>query len=61
MTDTELTALAILIQAEITGMKTENDFRLRNGYAQAYADAQFFDTDEIRILKAELQRRKVIP
>jgi hypothetical protein len=61
MTDTELMALATLIQAEITGMKTENDFRLQQGYAQAYFDAQFSDTDEVRALRAELQRRKIIP
>lgn len=60
MTDVELNALCVLANADLFGMKSENEFRLRDGYAMAYFDIQFSDNEYVLKIRDELRDRGVI-
>lgn len=60
MTDTELTALTILVQTNTLAMLQANEFRLRNDFSEAYTDLQITENDEVILLSEELKRRGVI-
>ena len=58
MTDTELFALAVLVQSSRLGMRSFDEDRLRNNNAVGYGDTPA--TGEVA-LEAELKRRGVLP
>jgi len=60
MIDTELGALATMVNVEIAAMVAANMARARNGQSMAYSDASFLELDCVRCLDAELRRRKVL-
>lgn len=57
MNESELLALAMLVQRETAEMVTANAERESNGHAPAYSD---FDSDASRALRRELERRKIL-
>lgn len=57
VTDAELVALAMLVQRETAEMVATNTERESNGHAHAYSN---FDTDASRVLRRELERRKIL-
>ena len=57
MSDTELIALAALVQHETMYMTAENVGRDRNGYAQAYVEPSNASLQ----LEAELKLRGILP
>ena len=58
MTDTELFALAVLVQSSRLGMMSFDEDRLRHDLSVGYGDAPATGEAE---LEAELKRRGVLP
>jgi len=58
MTDTELIALAALVNAYAAETNAANDARKSRGEAIAYSG--FAGPEEMRLLDAELRRRKIL-
>ena len=58
MSDTELLALAALVNAYAAETIAANQDRANKGYAMAYAG--FAGPDEMKSLQDELERRKVV-
>ncbi len=57
MTDQELFALAVLVQADSSQMRMANEERLRHGHAPAYGDVPAQGMAE---LSAELKSRGIL-
>ena len=60
ITDTELGALAVLINAETHAMWAENDLRKLQGLSPAYTE-HIGETDAVCALRTELRQRGVLP
>ncbi len=60
MNDTELFALATLVNAEIAAMIAENMIRAKRGDSLAYNDMAMSQLDCVKALDAELRNRFVV-
>jgi len=60
MTDTELHALSVLLEADVTNVRETNLNRTRRGEAPAYCEDFILYLDSHRCLRAELIARAVL-